>query len=323
MRNERNVPYLRDEGEGLQGRWNENHTIGTSWIRVDSPASNSSALADVWRQLHDNCRQPHWIAEQLLSLGPNVKIVLAGDSTAEQQYRSLRCVLEAAFAPIAAAWEEGCDVWRLDATGKQVHVCFVWGTSFGALMDKGLNSAKAFRDAVMIDRSSSAAADTRVVAIVGLGAWYKTLQNRYGRDLGRFTAWWNSTRPQRHVSGLSSYDAPTILVLREPLPQHFQSASGVYDPKKEESNTSRSTRCVVARKEWDFRASTFRSANLTSDDVAVLQVYRLLAPLASAHSGTDCTHYSFPANYAMNCELARLIRRRRGMDVPTLQYLAI
>ena len=182
---------------------------------------------------------------------------------------------------------------ELNQEQQQLRLCFVWAVRYGDLI-------KSERLRSELTPSGST---TRVVALVGVGAWYHSIHSGFGTDLGNFARWWETNIRPKTTS--------VSLIMRDPLPQHFQTLSGVYIESKERGPTP-TTRCSVAPKETDFRLTAFSASRARGAAVGeVLPLHTLLRPLPMAHpSPGDCTHYCFAAAYLMNCELARLLANR-------------
>ena len=358
------VPYARDDASHFaSGRTNA--TRGDYFRRKDQCADGPSVARTVWNLLPPACHRARWIAEQFLpymwsgtgtrreaNAPTDLRLVLAGDSTVEQQYRSLRCIMEKsdAFAPAAprvSAPPLGCETWR-PLTGGRLRVCFVWALRYSSLYSASERASALFQRAINTsddDNDEQLAPHregSKVIAVVGAGAWYKSPHSGYGIELARFAKFWAALLPSlvSHASSTSRAVPrapmprtlpPVVLIMREPLPQHYQSEGGVYIESKERSTTSRSTRCIMSphvnrkaeakagsKATEDFRLAMFKRARPRGSGIAVLALHGVLRPLAGAHSSDiphepsnalvlDCTHYCFPATYAMNCHLARLV----------------
>ena len=272
-----------------------NNNYGALFQREDTCNASNGIVETIWRRMAAACLRPDWIAAQLMQRGhgQQTQLVLAGDSTTEQQYRALRCILEASAnstskpSEPSAITSDGCETWVLGSSEQLLHLCYVWATRYG-----DLRASKRFHNAI-----SSLVATT---VVVGVGAWYHTINSGFAADFASFVRWWSS-----RIAAWPTDGPRPDLVLREPLPQHFpDNTAGVYLENRPH------TRCVVPHKPADFRLTGFNEKRPRG--MTVLRLHSLLHPLAEAHNGGDCTHYCIAAMYAVNCELAQLVASASG-----------
>jgi len=195
-----------------------------------------------------------------------------GDSVCYQQFRSLRCILEAAGwsrmrvnvadATLEELWSRG---------GRSIQVSMSWRAHLHEVQE------------LLSTRLRNASQPSDVITVVGVHAHYNGL-SMWHNELQAFKAWVQNNNAS--------------VVLRGPLPQHFQNSA---------DGTWRGTQCTANSNSSDWRLSAFQEVIGTS--MPVVQVFDIALPMYFAHarSEVDCTHYCVPVHHVMNAALATLL----------------
>ena len=304
-------------------------TVGKTDRREDSCAGKDVA-SKIWNKMKSEhpANSPSALRDALFAGPPTTTlIIMVGDSTGLQQIRSFRCLMHAisgtcgtsmphaasdrSFPPnfLKVKWKVGRNIIHFASWwGRYLFPQkFVSGSSVLVDIEKVVKMSKKFQN---VDRAF-------IVPMVG--AWYHDV-DAYESDLKKLSPWWLALK--KDVSGWEN-SKQHHLILREPLPQHFQSGT-IINHKLflgHDGNTGVFTSKVAANKfhcgpitSDDFRQRSLKKItfDLVEGSVKILPVYENMRDLWYAHpshgKGNDCTHYCVAAVYWWNVELMYMIQ---------------
>lgn len=257
----------------------------------------------------------HWsdLLDTVKHLPPRVQFLAIGDSTNQQQARSLNCFLEEAMG----TWDEEVDLvifddksdstkarrqevpnrWKRVACRRgilhmtdqrEIMVCIRWASkSFF-----GEHDVPKIIEENLLARGDDT--DVHIVILVNMGAWFNCDEQHcdtWHTQLRRFQSWWKSYNTK----------APnTTLIIRDALPQHFRTRDGRYGKPTRHvygcpALTDRSHSGLQAVKVRDPRTCpSGRSVTVEDPDHALFRnpVWAVTArlPVHNVQRG-DCTHY--------------------------------
>jgi hypothetical protein len=226
--------------------------------------------------------------EQVMALTQgkqNQALHFIGDSVCYQQFRSLRCILE------AAGWSrvEG----ERDGT-HEAESAPVWDLSeLWSRGDRSIRLTMSWRAALwQVQEVLRAGLDGQLtqgvdeIAVVGVYAHYNE-RSVWATELQEFKAWVQNNSAN--------------VVLRSPLPQHFS---------RKPDGTFRAYQCTPNSNSTDWRQTAFQEVIGTS--MQTMQVFDIALPMYFAHNlhDDDCTHYCMPVLHVMNAVLSTLLSGR-------------
>ena len=312
-------------------------TLGQQWRRIDSCHHDETDAAVVWQQLMPEAREilaePSRMVELLRRPSRQSSALhFVGSSVMLQQFRALRCGLE------AAGWERTATSDHIGDLERQVgggHATLYerWARA-GAVGEPALElqySRTTYLSGarLYLERGSRLAFENdgpsssprpRITTIVGVDSAFYNDPDVYLRELFNFSA---AAVAQRHADHRRS-----ALIIRDPLPQHYSGVDGRFHP-----SMLRAAACSpLPLNARDFRVAGLDTAfngTMTSAGEQVnlsrvaarLHGWSFVAPLhsvhggrsnRSAHEGLDCTHYPLPVSHGLNAHLALLLRDHAG-----------
>jgi len=272
-----------------------NLTVGG--LRASEDTCPTEAGPRVWQlgpeRLLRLLLEPEKLLNLLMHHRQSASLYFIGDSVAGQQFRALKCLME------AAEWKRVSSLGRMETVyqerwtlkDRSFGIAFSFTTSFptAALRIKQRNEV----------RSHLLRGGEDEVVFVGEHAWYENEESWSG-ELLNFT---------KFVQEQSQERGSPMIILRQPLPQHFGGATGLFlkghMPDKCHSLPANAK---------DWRISAFEAlVGQASPPVPFVEVWEMSAPLYFAHGKghgmTDCTHYCYPALHLLNAALADLLGR--------------
>ena len=303
-------------------------SVGQHYHTMDTCKTNGVSQK-IWRRMQSSFPRPDDMTPSSLVASvvrsrptpQNIGIIIAGDSTAQQQLRSLRCLLSSNFA-----FSEGCNKQECSAKRQNLGICPTLHTvqspggasqtkirldyTFGRFLFYHGMLDKVHKDII----SSDMLTQDHVFVVLCVGAWYQPngKPHSYYSDLAKLGKWWKKEKQvlceiRRKAKGGNSGgdsqactegDKSIHMLIREPLPQHFSgSPSGVFvRPHAEDRRMidakPRSVRghrqsCSNAATADDFRILAMNrwSPVLEAAGISVLQVHDAMRDAADAHPG--------------------------------------
>lgn len=223
---------------------------------------------------------PHYITRQLTKGGLNTSLMISGDSTSNQHFRVVACMLEEVGFALSAQErlvQEGnsCFLWTREK--QQFELCRMYSAKFPKIPIKSVASMK-FRE--------------NAILLVEVSSHYNNV-TQYHNELQAF------------VSGLAKLEKGVQAVVRSPLPQHFDGATGAYDPLAKASHIE-----CTANTEKDPKYNIFKHI-LSGTEVRAWDVYPVSESAVSAHPDPsikrDCTHFCNAVVYTWSELLAEIV----------------
>ena len=320
-------------------------TVGKTDLREDSCAGKDVA-AKIWNKmnLEHPANSPSALRDALFAGPPTTTlIIMAGDSTGLQQIRSFRCLMHAISGTCGTSMPHAASDRFVPpnflkikfVVGRNIiHFVSWWGrylfpqkkfvpgsrkVSYEGSKNKKPCCSVLVDIEKVIKMSKIFQNVDRAFIVPMVGAWYNNV-DAYESDLKKLSPWWLALK--RDVSGWEN-SKQHHLILREPLPQHFQSGTIINHKlfSGHDGNTGVFTSQVAAKKfhcgpitSDDFRQRSLKKMtfDLAEGNVNILPVYENMRDLWYAHpshgKGRDCTHYCVAAVYWWNAELMYMIQ---------------
>jgi len=236
------------------------HTAGLHNRIIDT--CRNDVAQQVWDK-RANHSSPDGILSKLTKDGLNTSLLIVGDSTSNQHFRVMACMLEDTgfklSTPELTLKKDSCLLWK---RGKQYfELCKMYSTSFPKLPINRLHAIR-FRDNAMV--------------FVEVSTHYND-NEQYRKGLQTFVSEW------------ATLGKNAQFFVRSPLPQHFDAPTGAYDPHAGASHSE-----CKANTEVDPKYKIFRDT-LSETGLLAWDVYPSSVDFVSAHPDPsikrDCTHF--------------------------------
>jgi len=291
---------LYDTCASLQEIWRDGkHQYGGHWhkrtlgevAKGEDECQSSRVAEDVWESAlsHIGGKKNFLLAsadEQVMSWMQGEQfqsLYFIGDSLGFQQFRSSRCILEAAgwsrmrVTGFVAQHEKTTleELWSRGGRSILVSMSWrAWLREVPDLLDASLRNASL----------NGRVHPSKEIVVVALHAHYNE-PSMWLNELKEFKAWVQIKNAN--------------IILRGPLPQHFSKPDGTYRGG-----------CTPNSESSDWRRSAFQDVIGTS--MPVLHVFDFIHPMHFAHARNhgDCTHYCLPVHHVINAALAALLSCR-------------